>query len=229
MLLSFEEGKVLTGADPFFRLGALEAFCARHAIGLPLGRRLVSILGQAGVLPAAQVPPKLGGRGVARIDRDAACCFLGIWYERFSRRFFEGRLGAVEFRFEATTPDALGEYWPGRPGTPFIAVDLRRCSTGWLRLHVLLHEMIHAAEELERQPVYLDARYHTTWFRERALELGIPANKAGQSFAVVPDGPFAMLMREYGIATDRRWRDRFAFAEARHRAAHRHERPLATG
>lgn len=132
---------------------------------------------------------------------------LHDWADRFNTRLFEATLPTVALSFDRERRRTLGTYRKGRDGLGLrYRVNLPPAT---LReplpkvLAVLLHELVHAWEEVARGRAR-GGPYHTVPFREKARELGIPTCARGIYAGIDPAGPLASLLHEYGVSEDER-------------------------
>ena len=125
-----------------------------------------------------------------------------LWADRFNDQFFDGKLPAPAISIARARPSVLGSYTLNRDGLGLKyrininAIHLQRGLPDVLT--TLLHEMLHEWEEVENGRKR-GGPYHTTAFREKALELGIPTDARGRSLGIAADSPFARLLRVLNV------------------------------
>lgn len=125
---------------------------------------------------------------------------LHRWAERF----------VFEFKLEINTPaikvdylshSTYGHYRSGRNGFGLrdeIAIDQCRVENDeyWEVLGTLLHEMLHAEQELVGRPG--KRNYHNKAFQKRALEFGLIVDSRGYTQYTPAPSPFFNVLQKYG-------------------------------
>lgn len=126
---------------------------------------------------------------------------LHLWAERF----------ISEFKLKATVPalmlgqlrrSTLGHFRPGRNGFGLvneIAVNLRHISEEryWRALATLLHELLHAEQEVSGTPG--KGNYHNKEFRNRANSLGLLVDSRGRTAILPAPSLFTDILEKYGV------------------------------
>jgi hypothetical protein len=96
----------------------------------------------------------------------------------------------------------LGYFRPGRNGFGLIneiAVNLRHISeeTYWRALATLLHELLHAEQEVSGAPG--KGNYHNKEFRNRAESLGLLVDAWGHTVVAPAPSSFIDVLGKYGV------------------------------
>ena len=130
---------------------------------------------------------------------------LGVWYARLNGEFFANALPPAAISVGRSRKETLGWYLPVRDplGLRF-RININELYIGSplaLILGILLHEGLHLEEDVRRHRQRAGS-YHSSWFRKRAAELGIPTDEGGHWRGIEPGGRFAALLKRHGVALD---------------------------
>lgn len=108
------------------------------------------------------------------------------------------------FLFERESRRILGHYHPGRNGAGLrweISVNpanLHRLSQIEIA-GIVLHEELHAFEDLVGSAPQSSNGYHSSWLRNTAEQLGIPCTRFGCTCGIRPGSPFADWAARHGL------------------------------
>jgi predicted SprT family Zn-dependent metalloprotease len=108
------------------------------------------------------------------------------------------------FVFQRESPRILGHYHRGRNGAGF-RWEISLNPTNLPRLSeieiasVVLHEELHAFEDLVHCAPRSPNGYHSAWLRRTADRLGIPCTKFGRTCGIRPNSPFSDWAGRYRL------------------------------
>lgn len=127
---------------------------------------------------------------------------LCTWVDRFNSAFFSSRLPPPVLSVERMRLGMAGSYQCDRDGMglrhriTLNAIYLDRGENAMLE--TLLHELVHEWEEVD-QGRKRGGAYHSTAFRAKAQQLGIPTDERGRSLGAPSEGRFARLLAQCGL------------------------------
>lgn len=128
--------------------------------------------------------------------------WLQLWTKRFNQEFQLG-LSEISLCIEWLSIYRLGHFRHGTNGFGLkgeIAINQRHLESlkPWEILGVLLHELVHAWQEIYGKPG--KNNYHNNQFREKARDFGLIINTKGQT-QYEPKSPFFEVLNKYGVET----------------------------
>ncbi len=156
-------------------------------------------------------PWESGALRLGAVVRDIRTWSVDLW-DRFLLPLWGGRFNRppILFRFQRESPRVLGHYRRGRNdlGLKYeISVNPRHLASQSVIevAAVVLHEMLHASEDLAGQSPRSANNYHSIWFRTTATNLGIPCSPYGSQLPPPKESPFLAWALERGLGSWPSW------------------------
>jgi len=128
--------------------------------------------------------------------------WLQLWTKQFNEEFHLG-LSEISLCIEWLSIYRLGHFRHGTNGFGLkgeIAINQRHLDSRkpWQILGTLLHELVHAWQEIYGKPG--KHNYHNKQFQEKAREFGLVINTKGQT-QYEPNSLFFAVLQKYGVET----------------------------